>query len=136
MYLLITLIYFAKVVFHPDINDPRWWYVIQVSPRGRAIYQEQDVDRMEEVGVDDDANEEVEAVQHEESDTESLSAIEENMMDEEINNIVGDDPLEDDNIDDGDDSSVGINLFVDLASMGLEIDQDTCRDLCDDSREL
>ena len=57
-------------------------------------------------------------------------------MDEEINNIVGDDPLEDDNIDDGDDSSVGINLFVDLASMGLEIDQDTCRDLCDDSQEL
>ena len=70
MYPSTKLIFFAKVIFHLDINDPRWWYVIQVSPRGRAIYQEQDVDRMEEVGVDDDANVEVEAVQHEESDTE------------------------------------------------------------------
>ena len=52
--------------------------MIQVSSRGRAIYQEQDVDHMEEVGVDDDANVEVDAMQHEESDTESISAIGEN----------------------------------------------------------
>ncbi|MCO5561786.1 hypothetical protein L7F22_015410 [Adiantum nelumboides] len=130
-------LYKDLVVFHPDINDPRRWYVIQVSPRGRAIYQEQDVDRMEEVGVDDDVNVEVEAAQYEQSDT--IRAIGKNMVDEELNDIVEDDPLEDDNIhidDDGDDSSVAINLFVDLASLGLDLDQDTCRDLCDDSREL
>lgn len=106
--------------------------MIQVSPRGKAIYQDQDVDNMEEVGVEDDVNVEVEG------DIDTISAIEENMVDEEFNDIEGDHPLEDDNIhiDDDGDSSVGINLFVDLASMDLEIDQDTCRDLCDDSQEL
>ena len=29
-------------------------------------------------------------------------------------------------------SSMGINLFVDLGHMGLEIDQSTIRDLCND----
>ena len=47
--------WYGKVVFHPDINDARWWYVIQVFPRGKTIYQEQDVDPMVEVGVEDDA---------------------------------------------------------------------------------
>ena len=34
--------------------------------------------------------------------------------------------------EDDQESSIGINLFVDLHSMGLEIDQSTIRDLCSD----
>jgi len=49
------------------------------------------------------------------------------------NNINGNEHLDDDN---DDDSGIGMNLFIDLASMRLEVDQDACRDLCDDSREL
>lgn len=77
--------------------------MIQVSRRGRAIYQDQDVDNMEEVGVEDDVNVEVEG------DIDTISAIEENMVDEEFNDIEGDHTLEDDNIhiDDDGDLSVG-----------------------------
>ena len=34
--------------------------------------------------------------------------------------------------EDDQESNIGINLFVDLHSMGLEIDQSTIRDLCSD----
>lgn len=29
-----------KVVFYPVQADPRWWYVIQIAPRSRHIFQE------------------------------------------------------------------------------------------------
>lgn len=31
------------MVFHPDRSDPRWWYVIQVAPRSKRIFEDRDV---------------------------------------------------------------------------------------------
>ena len=50
--------------------------------------------------------------------------------DEDVEN---EDYLEEDiDHEDEQESSMGINLFVDLGHMGLEIDQSTIRDLCND----
>lgn len=135
-------------MFHPDINDARWWYVIQVSPRGKAIYEGQDVDLMVEVAVDD-VNIEEEGAQ-DDGTNEAPPILENVVHQEDINaqvdhNINGDDEVDndeddvhddDDDDDDDDDESIGMNLFIDLASMGLEVDQDTCTYIFDDSRDL
>ena len=28
-----------QVIFYPKLSDERWWYVIQVAPRGARVYE-------------------------------------------------------------------------------------------------
>ena len=108
----------------PCINQRRLWYVIPITPRSRSIFADTDVEVVADPSIPcTDQEVEVDAVE-----------VDEIVPSPSTNNSKdkGTDKGNDDsNMEDASDKE-SINLFVDLATMDLDMDSSACRDLLAD----
>lgn len=107
----------------PCTYQTRHWYVIPVTPRSRSIFEDTNVEFVVDPIIPcTNQEDEVDEVEVDE------------IVPSPSTNHSGDE-----DIDEGDDDSMedisdeeSINLFVDLAAIGLDMDSSACRDLLAD----
>ena len=122
-------------MFHPDHNEPRWWFVVQVNPRARKTWMEMEID-MEEV-----TENVMDTIPQMDEDVEVSLDIEHvsNIVDdnEQVDNFEDDheedDPIGIEDEEDVDSQNLDLSLFISLRDMGLEVDEEVCNDLIQDT---
>ena len=111
-----------QVFYVPCMYQRRLWYVIPVTPRSRSIFAETDIETLADITIPSQVNAEEDAVEVDErppSPTTNHSEEDEDGGDDD--DSIGE-AIEDESLD----------FFIDLATMGLDMDASTCRDLLQD----
>ena len=110
----------VQVFYVPCMYQRRLWYVIPVTPRSRSIFAETDIETLVNPSIPSQVDAEEDAVEVDEREGPSPTT---NHSEEDEDG--GDD---DDSIGEAvEDES--LDFFIDLATMGLDMDASTCRDL-------
>ncbi|KAI5062400.1 hypothetical protein GOP47_0022939 [Adiantum capillus-veneris] len=113
-----------QVFYVPCMYPRRLWYVIPVTPRSRSIFADTNIETLADPTIpsQEDANDD-DAVEVEENQPFPITnhSEEEDEDEEDDDDSIGE-AVEDESID----------LFFDLATMGLDMDVSTCRDLLED----
>ncbi|KAI5061445.1 hypothetical protein GOP47_0023950, partial [Adiantum capillus-veneris] len=109
------------VFYVPCMYRRRLWYVIPITPRSRSIFADTNIETLADPTIpsQEDANDEcaIEVEENQQFPITNHSEEEEEDDDDSIGEAVEDE---------------SIDLFVDLATMGLDMDVSTCRDLLED----
>ncbi|KAI5058191.1 hypothetical protein GOP47_0026361 [Adiantum capillus-veneris] len=112
-----------EVFYVPCIYQRRLWYVILVTPRGRSIFAEMDIEPVIDPIIPSPQDAEDDVVEVEEGQPSlANSHLEEEEEGESDDDSTGGDGEEEESL----------NLFIDLNTMGLNMDPSACRDLIQD----
>ena len=111
-----------QVFYVPCMYQRRLWYVIPVTPQSRSIFADTNIETLADPPIpsQEDANDN--AAEVEESQPFPITNHSEEEEDGEDDDDSIGEAVEDESLD----------LFVDLATMGLDMDANTSRDLLED----
>lgn len=116
-----------QVIYLPSIYDQKYWFVIEVTPRGRCIFDKVEVEILEDPSIPHSTDADDGGMEIDETDP-SLFLDEEELDNGEEDKI--------DSLDEASEDGGALGLFVDLGAMGLELDDDACRDLMEDEMQF
>ena len=94
-----------------------------MTPRGRCIFDKMEVETIEDLGIPNSTDADDDDMEIDEEDPSPLLH-EEELPNEREDKI--------DSLDEASEDGDALGLFVDLGVLGLELDDDACRDLMED----
>ena len=123
----------SRVIFYPDRLDPAWWYVVQIAPRGKYIFEDRNVDQpMQHLSEEDECPvDEMESTAAHvlDQETRPVERTEIDELDDRDNEVELNDRENEVDLDDRDNEVELDELWIDL-HLDVHVAADLARDVC------